>query len=134
MDDFIYYLSKQCCKCCEYIYCGLLYVVYQKMDVKNWCECQQMLGFFVFEWVWLDEVFGNFGYVDVLCEVSCEGDQFSWWLDSEQVEMFNFGWCFDYQVLIFGLCCFVCNVKLLCQLCFFQYVLLIVDYDWQLSI
>ena len=48
---------------------------------------------------WLDEVFGNLGYADALREVSREGDQFSWWPDSEQAEMLNLGWRFDYQVL-----------------------------------
>ncbi|KAB0787194.1 endonuclease/exonuclease/phosphatase family protein, partial [Pseudomonas aeruginosa] len=41
MDDFTHYLSKQRRKRREYIYCGSLYVAHQKMDVKNWRECQQ---------------------------------------------------------------------------------------------
>ncbi|HJE35199.1 MAG TPA: catabolite repression control protein Crc, partial [Pseudomonas aeruginosa] len=118
----------------EYIYCGSLYVAHQKMDVKNWRECQQMPGFLAPERAWLDEVFGNLGYADALREVSREGDQFSWWPDSEQAEMLNLGWRFDYQVLTPGLRRFVRNAKLPRQPRFSQHAPLIVDYDWQLSI
>ncbi len=83
---------------------------------------------------WLDEVFGNLGYADALREVSREGDQFSWWPDSEQAEMLNLGWRFDYQVLTPGLRRFVRNAKLPRQPRFSQHAPLIVDYDWQLSI
>lgn len=114
MDDFTHYLSKQRRKRREYIYCGSLYVAHQKMDVKNWRE--------------------NLGYADALREVSREGDQFSWWPDSEQAEMLNLGWRFDYQVLTPGLRRFVRNAKLPRQPRFSQHAPLIVDYDWQLSI
>ncbi|ENQ3162880.1 catabolite repression control protein Crc [Pseudomonas aeruginosa] len=134
MDDFTHYLSKQRRKRREYIYCGSLYVAHQKMDVKNWRECQQMPGFLAPERAWLDEVFGNLGYADALREVSREGDQFSWWPDSEQAEMLNLGWRFDYQVLTPGLRRFVRNAKLPRQPRFSQHAPLIVDYDWQLSI
>lgn len=53
MDDFTHYLSKQRRKRREYIYCGSLYVAHQKMDVKNWRECQQMPGFLAPERAWL---------------------------------------------------------------------------------
>ena len=79
-------------------------------------------------------MFGNLGYADALREVSREGDQFSWWPDSEQAEMLNLGWRFDYQVLTPGLRRFVRNASCRASRASPQHAPLIVDYDWQLSI
>ena len=69
MDDFTHYLDKQRRKRREYIYCGSLHVAHQKLDVKNWRDCQQSPGFLAPERAWMDEVVGNMGYVDALREV-----------------------------------------------------------------
>lgn len=134
IDDFTHYLNKQRRKRREYIYCGSLYVAQQKLDVKNWRDCQQMPGFLAPERAWLDEVFGNLGYVDALREVSREGEQFSWWPDSEQAELMNLGFRFDYQILTPGLRRFVRSARLLRQPRFSQHAPLIVDYDWTLAV
>lgn len=112
MDDFAHYLDKQRRKRREYIYCGSLYVAHQKLDVKNWRDCQQDPGFLAPERAWLDEIFGNMGYIDALREVNREGDLFSWWPDTEQAEMLNLGWRFDYQILTSGLRRFVRSARL----------------------
>ena len=83
---------------------------------------------------WMDEIFGTMGYVDALREVNREGDQYSWWPESEQAELLNLGWRFDYQILTPGLRRFVRNAKLPRQPRFSQHAPLIVDYDWTLSI
>jgi exodeoxyribonuclease III len=134
IDDFSAYLNKQRRKRREYIYCGSLYVAHQKLDVKNWRECQQTPGFLGPERGWLDEVFGNMGYVDALREVSREGDQYSWWADSEQAELLNLGYRFDYHILTPGMRRSVRNAKLPRQPRFSQHAPLIVDYDWTLSL
>jgi exodeoxyribonuclease-3 len=59
IDDFTHYLNKQRRKRREYIYCGSLYVAQQKLDVKNWRDCQQAPGFLAPERAWLDEVFAT---------------------------------------------------------------------------
>lgn len=134
MDDFAHYLDKQRRKRREYLYCGSLYVAHQKLDVKNWRDCQQSPGFLAPERAWLDEIFGNMGYVDALREVNREGDLFSWWPDTEQAEMLNLGWRFDYQILTSGLRRFVRGARLPRQPRFSQHAPLIVDYDWTLSV
>lgn len=134
MDDFTHYLNKQRRKRREYIYCGSLYVAHQKQDVKNWRDCQQIPGFLAPERAWMDEVIGNMGYVDALREVSREGDQFSWWPDSDQAEHLNLGWRFDYNILTPGLRRFVRSARLPRQPRFSKHAPLIVDYDWTLSI
>jgi len=86
------------------------------------------------ERAWLDEIFGNMGYIDALREVNREGDLFSWWPDTEQAEMLNLGWRFDYQILTSGLRRFVRSARLPRQPRFSQHAPLIVDYDWTLSL
>ncbi|MDP2748752.1 exodeoxyribonuclease III [Pseudomonas sp.] len=134
MDDFTHYLDKQRRKRREYIYCGSFYVAHQKLDVKSWRDCQQSPGFLAPERAWLDEVIGTMGYVDALREVSREGDQFSWWPDSEQAELLNLGYRFDYQLLTPGMRRSIRSARLPRQPRFSQHAPLIVDYDWMLSI
>ena len=73
------------------------------------------------------------GYIDALREVSRDSDQFSWWPDSEQAEMLNLGWRFDYQLLTPGLKRPVRNARLFRQPRFSEHAPLQVDYDWTLS-
>ena len=134
MDDFTHFLDKQRRKRREYIYCGSFYVAHQKLDVKNWRDCQQSPGFLAPERAWMDEVVGNMGYVDALREVTREGDLFSWWPDSEQAEMLNLGYRFDYQLLTQGMRRSVRNARMPRQPRFSQHAPLIVDYDWTLSV
>jgi exodeoxyribonuclease-3 len=134
MDDFTSYLNKQRRKRREYIYCSSLHVAHQKLDVKNWRDCQQTPGFLAPERAWMDEVLGNLGYVDALREVSREGDQYSWWPDTEQAQMLNLGFRFDYQLLTPGLRRCVRSAQLPRQPRFSQHAPLVVDYDWTLSI
>ncbi len=134
MDDFTHYLDKQRRKRREYIYCGSLQVAHQKLDVKNWRECQQSPGFLAPERAWLDQVFGNLGYIDAFREVNREPDQYSWWPDTEQAEMLNLGWRYDYQILTSGLRRFVRHARLPRQPRFSQHAPLIIDYDWTLSV
>lgn len=134
MDDFTRYLDKQRRKRRDYIYCGSLYVAHQKMDVKNWREAQQSPGFLAPERAWLDQVIGNMGYIDALREVSREGEQFSWWPDTEQAELLNLGWRFDYHLLTPSLRRTVRSARMPRQPRFSQHAPVIVDYDWILSI
>ena len=134
MDDFTHYLDKQRRKRREYIYCGSLFVAHQKMDVKNWRDVQQSPGFLAPERAWLDEVIGGMGYVDALRELTREGDQFSWWPDSEQAEMLNLGWRFDYQLLTPGMRRSVRSARMPRQPRFSQHAPVMIDYDWTLSV
>lgn len=134
MDDLSNYLNKQRRKRREYIYCGSLYIAHQKIDVKNWRECQQTPGFLVPERGWMDEMFITMGYVDAFREVNREGDQYSWWPLSEQAELLNLGWRFDYQILTPGLRRSASKGKLSRQPRFSQHAPLIMDYDWLLSV
>jgi exodeoxyribonuclease-3 len=134
MDDFAHYLDKQRRKRREYIYCASLYVAHQKIDVKNWRDCQQEPGFLATERAWMDQIVGNMGYVDALREVSREGEQFSWWPDTEQAQLLNLGFRFDYQLLTTGMRRCVRSARLQRQPRFSEHAPLLVDYDWNLSL
>ena len=134
LEDFTQYLNKQRRKRREFIYCSSLYMAHHKQDVKNWRDCQQHPGFLAPERAWMDEVFGNMGYVDALREVTREGDLFSWLPDTEQAQMLNLGFRFDYQILTPGLRRFVNNARIVRAAAYSQHRPLVIDYDWKLSI
>lgn len=133
LDELAVYLGKQRRKRREYIYCSSLHIAHQKLDVKNWRDSQQTVGFLPAERAWMDEILGNFGYVDALREVSREGEQYSWWPDTEQARLLNLGFRFDYQLLTPGMRRTVRNARFLRQAPCSQYAPLVVDYDWTLS-
>lgn len=134
IDDLTHYLNKQRRKRREYIYCASLYVAHKRQDVKNGLECQQNPGFLAPERAWLDEVFGNLGYVDALREVNSLDEQFSWWPESEQAEQLNLGMRLDYQILTPGMRRTVRAASLQRQPRFSRHAPLILDYDWTLSL
>mgnify|MGYP000013508213 FL=1 len=134
MNDFTGYLNKQRRKRREFIYCGSLHVAHLKLDVKNWRDCQHQPGFMAPERAWMDEIFGNMGYVDALREVTRESDLYSWWPDSEQAQDLNLGLRFDYQFLTPGLRRFVKNAQIPRKVRFSEHAPVIIDYDWTLSI
>lgn len=133
MEDLGRYLDKQRRKRRDYIYCSSAFIAHQKLDVRHWRDCQQLPGFMPAERAWLDELIHNMGYIDALREVNRDSDQFSWWPDSEQAEMLNLGWRFDYQLLTPGLKRTVRNARLFRQPRFSRHAPLQVDYDWTLS-
>lgn len=134
MENFTEYLIKQRRKRREYIYCASLYIAYQKLDVKNWRDCQATPGFLTDERIWLDDILGELGYVDAMREVTREGELFSWWPDSEQAEMLNIGWRFDYQLLTPGLRRITKGFSMPREPRFSQHAPLTIDYNWALEI
>lgn len=135
MENFTEHLIKQRRKRREYIYCASLHIAYQKLDVKNWRDCQALPGFLTDERIWLDDIFADLGYVDAMREVTREANLFSWWpADSEQAEALNLGWRFDYQLLTPGLRRIVRGFDLSRQPRFSQHAPLTIDYNWTLEI
>jgi exodeoxyribonuclease-3 len=60
-------------------------VAHQKARCKELARLSAITRLLAPERAWLDEVTGTMA-ADALREVSREGDQFSWWPDSEQAE------------------------------------------------
>lgn len=134
MENLTDFLVKQRRKRREYIYCASLYIAYQKLDVKNWRDCQAFPGFLTDERIWLDDLFADLGYVDAMRQVTREADLFSWWPESEQAEALNLGWRFDYQLLTPALSRIVRASSLPRQPRFSQHAPLTIDYNWSLSV
>lgn len=134
MENLTDFLIKQRRKRREYIYCASLYIAYQKLDVKNWRECQALPGFLTDERIWLDDLFADLGYIDAMRQVTRESELFSWWPNGEQAEVLNLGWRFDYQLLTPGLSRIVKDFELNRQPRFSQHAPLTIDYNWTLSV
>jgi len=134
MDDFAHYLDKQRRKRREYLYCGSLYVAHQKLDVKNWRDCQQSPGFLAPERAWLDEIFGNDGLRRCAARGQSRGRSVQLVAGYRAGRDAQPGWRFDYQILTSGLRRFVRGARLPRQPRFSQHAPLIVDYDWTLSV
>lgn len=134
MADLGQYLTKQRRKRRDYIYCGSLYIAHRKLDLRSWRDHQQTPGFLPMERDWLDQIIDKLGYVDALRELSREGEQFSWWADSEQAELLDLGFRFDYQILTPGLRHYVRKLSMPRQPRFSQHAAVIADYDWTLGL
>lgn len=134
MENFTEFLIKQRRKRREYIYCASLYVAYQKLDVKNWRDCQALPGFLTDERIWLDDIFTDLGYIDAMREITRETDLYSWWPESEQAIVLNFGWRFDYQLLTPGLRRIVRDFNMPRHPRFSQHAPLTIDYNWTLEV
>jgi exodeoxyribonuclease-3 len=83
-DDFTHYLDKQRRKRRERAHAAR-HVAHQKARCKELARLSAITRLLAPERAWLDEVTGTMA-ADALREVSREGDQFSWWSDSEQAE------------------------------------------------
>lgn len=134
MQGFSDFLIKQRRKRREHIHCSSLFIAYQKLDVRNWRECQSFPGFLTDERIWLDSIFAELGYIDAVRELSREADLFTWWPESEQAQMLNLGWRFDYQLLTPGLRRLVNNFSINSNPRFSQHAALTVDYNWTLQV
>jgi exodeoxyribonuclease-3 len=82
-----------------YILCGDWNIAHQNIDLRNWKSNQKNSGFLPDERAWLDELFGNAGYVDAFRRVNPHPDQYTWWSNRGQAWAKNVGWRIDYQIV-----------------------------------
>jgi len=87
----------------DYVLCGDWNIAHKEIDLRNWRSNQKNSGFLPEERAWLDELFGDVGYVDGFREVNPQPDQYTWWSNRGQAWAKNVGWRIDYQVLSPGL-------------------------------
>lgn len=80
------------------IVCGDYNIVHQRIDIKNWSGNQKSSGCLPHERAWLDEIYGQLGYVDSFRVVRPEPELYSWWSNRGQARAKNVGWRIDYQV------------------------------------
>ena len=87
----------------ELIICGDYNIAHKKIDLKNWRSNQKNSGFLPEERAWLDQLFGELGFIDAFRERNKEEGQYTWWSYRRKSWETNVGWRIDYQVITPGL-------------------------------
>ena len=83
---------------------GDLNVAHREFDIKNWKGNLKSAGFLPEERVWFDELFDEFGLVDVARQLSGDGPgPYSWWSWRGKAFDTDAGWRIDYHIASPGL-------------------------------
>jgi exodeoxyribonuclease III len=113
----------------DYVLCGDFNIAHRIIDIRNWRSNQKNSGFLPEERAWLDELFGDGGYVDAFRVVNDKPDQYTWWSNRGQAFAKNVGWRIDYQVVSASLQAGVRRARIHTATRFSDHAPLIMDYD-----
>lgn len=83
----------------EFIICGDWNIAHKQIDLKNWRANQSNSGFLPEERAWMDNLFGDFGFVDAFRAINQAPEQYTWWSNRGRAWEKNVGWRIDYQVV-----------------------------------
>jgi len=116
----------------ELIICGDYNIAHKKIDLKNWRGNQKNSGFLPEERSWMDQLFGQMGFVDAFRLRNQEEEQYTWWSNRGQAWAKNVGWRIDYQVITPGLIDSVSTVDIYREERFSDHAPLLIEYqgDW----
>ena len=108
MDAFLPYLAELRDKASaggqQVLVCGDWNIAHREADLKNWRGNRRSSGFLPEERAWLDRVFGEAGYVDVVRALhSDEAGPYTWWSYRGSAFDNDTGWRIDYHVATEGL-------------------------------
>ena len=103
LAEFMPHLTALKRKRRDFILCGDWNIAHKEIDLRNWRSNQKNSGFLPQERAWLDQLFGDVGYVDGFREINPKPDQYTWWSNRGQAWAKNVGWRIDYQILSPGL-------------------------------
>ena len=131
MERFMPYLRKLGRSRRDYIICGDWNIAHRQIDLKNWRGNQKNSGFLPEERAWMDELFGEAGYVDAFRVVDPRPDQYTWWSNRGQAWAKNVGWRIDYQVVTPALAKTVTRARIYKDKRFSDHAPLIMDYDYR---
>jgi exodeoxyribonuclease-3 len=87
----------------EYVLCGDWNIVHTRRDIRNFASNQKNSGCRPEERAWLDQLFGEHGWVDSYRQLRPEGEDYTWWSNRGQARAKDVGWRIDYQVVTPGL-------------------------------
>ena len=132
LDRLLPYLKSLRRKRREYILCGDWNIAHKAIDLKNWRGNQKNSGFLPEERAWMDELFGQAGWVDAFRVVDPREDQYTWWSNRGRAWEKNVGWRIDYQVVTPGLKDRIQKARIYKDKRFSDHAPLIMDYDWAL--
>ena len=111
------------------IICGDWNIAHREIDLCNWRANQKNSGFLPEERAWLDQVFGNGGFVDAFREVDARPGQYTWWSNRGRAWEKNVGWRIDYQVVSRNLASCSGRVRIYKARRFSDHAPLIMDYE-----
>lgn len=117
----------------EYIICGDWNIAHKNIDIKNWRGNQKNSGFLPEERAWMDQLFGETGFVDAFREVDQREYQYTWWSNRGNAWENNTGWRIDYQVITPGLKPTVKAASIYKDERFSDHAPLIIDYDYKIK-
>ena len=130
LKEFMPYLKALKRKRRDYVLCGDWNIAHKEIDLKNWRSNQKNSGFLPEERAWLDQLFGEVGYVDGFREINQLADQYTWWSNRGQAWSKNVGWRIDYQILSPGLKGSVSAASIYKKQRFSDHAPLVMDYDY----
>ncbi len=88
----------------DVLVCGDWNIAHREADLKNWKNNQKNAGFLPQERAWMDRVFGEAGYVDVVrSRYPGQAGPYSWWSYRGKAFDNDAGWRIDYLVATPGL-------------------------------
>ncbi len=129
MERFDTHLKKLKKQRREFIICGDYNIVHKEIDIKNWKSNQKNSGCLPEERAWLDQLFGNRGFIDAFRVVNQEKAQYTWWSNRGQAWANNVGWRIDYQVCTPGLKSAISAAHIYKDERFSDHAPLIIDYE-----
>jgi len=133
MDRFMPYLKSLRRRRREYIICGDWNIAHRNVDLRNWRSNQKNSGFLPEERAWMDELFGDAGFVDAFRRVDQRDGQYTWWSNRGQAWARNVGWRIDYQVVTPRIGKLVQSARIYKEKRFSDHAPLIMDYDYRLQ-
>ena len=132
LSEFMPHLRALKRKRRAFILCGDWNIAHKEIDLRNWRSNQKNSGFLPQERAWLDELFGDVGYVDAFREINAKPDQYTWWSNRGQAWANNVGWRIDYQIMSPGLRGSVLNASIYKKRRFSDHAPLVMDYDFKM--
>ncbi|MEM7706054.1 MAG: exodeoxyribonuclease III [Pseudomonadota bacterium] len=114
----------------EYIICGDWNIAHTQQDLKNWRGNRKNSGFLPEERAWMDELFGDAGWVDTFRQLDQRDEQYTWWSNRGQAWAKNVGWRIDYQVATPKVAATAQSTSIYKRKRFSDHAPLVIDYDW----
>ena len=112
----------------QYILCGDWNIAHHAIDLRNWRANQKRSGFLPAERAWMDQLFGEAGFVDAFRLVNQFPGEYTWWSNRGRAWEQNVGWRLDYQVVTAALAPAVCGAFIYKRKRFSDHAPVVVDY------
>jgi len=130
MESFTEHLRKLQRRRSESIICGDWNIAHKEQDLRNWKSNRKNSGFLPEERAWMDQIFGEYRYVDAFRTLEQEPHEYTWWSNRGRAWDNNVGWRIDYHVVTPGLRDKVTRTEIYRDERFSDHAPLIMDYDW----